>query len=207
MQTLLDFVDASFHQYLDTNTTTHLVVIQAKCLEGNINIKCWPAKHNIEIVARLSTNQNAAFLLEVWDCQLVCLSMIGKVGRGHVAFPNNIFAQHICPTLTNASQWGLNGVAVFNSGVSEPRSDFLLWPLTYDIALVGAWMIQLLNGLKSSSPHYQGGLHGEKWLSDWLVNFTRDGHWSIIWTLDTDTLIFAELKTEHLPPLDYHFLH
>ena len=41
MQTLLDFVDASFCLYLDTNAKAHLVVyvlIRTTCLEGNIHI-------------------------------------------------------------------------------------------------------------------------------------------------------------------------
>ena len=50
--------------------TVVYILIDATCLEGNIHLKCWLAKRNIENVVRLSTNQNPAFSLEVWDNKL-----------------------------------------------------------------------------------------------------------------------------------------
>ena len=46
LQILLEFIDASFHRYLDTNLqidgfkTVVYVLIGATCLEGNIQCKC-----------------------------------------------------------------------------------------------------------------------------------------------------------------------
>ena len=102
---------------IDGHMTAVYVLIRVICLEGNIDIKCWQAKHNIENVSRLSTNQNPAFLLEVWDHKMYLLKQFNK---------NKMFVAAILKKTYNQTFWGFFFIYKTNLQVSVQSTNIIL---------------------------------------------------------------------------------